>query len=56
MKQSSCFTAQRQNPEEKLNAEIKREMGKRVQIRTKARLHEAANEHMSTLMAPRGAS
>jgi transposase len=37
------------NPEERLNADLKHEMGKRVPIRTKARLREAANEHMTML-------
>lgn len=37
------------NPEERLNADLKREMGKRVPIRTKAKLREAANEHMTML-------
>ncbi|NMM78890.1 transposase [Acidovorax sp. SRB_24] len=33
------------NPEERLNADLKQEMGKRVPIRTKAKLREAANDH-----------
>ena len=37
------------NPEERLNADLKREMGKRVPVRTKAKLREAANEHMQRL-------
>jgi transposase len=37
------------NPEERLNADLKQEMGKRVPIRTKAKLREAANDHMTTL-------
>jgi transposase len=37
------------NPEERLNADLKQEMGKRVPVRTKAKLREAANEHMSML-------
>jgi transposase len=37
------------NPEERLNADLKQEMGKRVPVRTKARLREAANEHMAML-------
>lgn len=37
------------NPEERLNADLKQEMGKRVPIRTKAKLREAANEHMTML-------
>ena len=37
------------NPEERLNADLKQEMGRRVPVRTKARLREAANEHMAML-------
>jgi transposase len=37
------------NPEERLNADLKQAMGKRVPVRTKARLREAANEHMVML-------
>ena len=37
------------NPEERLNADLKQEMGKRVPVRTKATLREAANEHMAML-------
>ena len=37
------------NPEERLNADLKQEMGKRVPVRTKAKLREAANEHMAML-------
>ena len=37
------------NPEERLNADLKKEMGKRVAVRTKAKLREAANEHMAML-------
>ncbi|WP_331694822.1 IS630 family transposase [Pandoraea sputorum] len=37
------------NPEERLNADLKREIGKRVPVRTKAKLREAANEHMTML-------
>jgi len=37
------------NPEERLNADLKREMGKRVPIRTKTKLRHAANEHMAML-------
>ena len=37
------------NPEERLNADLKQEMGKRVPVRTKAKLREAANEHMHML-------
>jgi len=34
---------------QKLNADLKQEMGKRVPVRTKARLREATNEHMAML-------
>lgn len=34
------------NPEERLNADLKQAMGKKVPVRTKAKLREAANEHM----------
>jgi len=37
------------NPEGRLNADWKPEMGKRVPVRTKARLREAANDHMAML-------
>ena len=37
------------NPEERLNADLKQEMGKRVPVRTKAKLRDAANEHMAVL-------
>ncbi len=37
------------NPEERLNADLKQEMGKRVPVRTKAKLREAANAHMHML-------
>jgi len=37
------------NPEERLNADLKQAMGKRVPVRTKAKLREAANEHMAML-------
>ena len=37
------------NPEERLNADLKQEMSKRVPVRTKAKLRQAATEHMSTL-------
>lgn len=37
------------NPEERLNADLKQEMGKRVPVRSKAKLREAANEHMAML-------
>ena len=37
------------NHEERLNADLKQQMGKRVPVRTKAKLREAANEHMAML-------
>ena len=37
------------NPEERLNADLKHEMGKRVPVKTKAKLREAANDHMAML-------
>lgn len=37
------------NPEERLNAHLKQEMGRKVPVRTKAKLREAANEHMAML-------
>ena len=37
------------NPEERLNVDLKQHTGKRVPVRTKAKLHEAANEHMAML-------
>ena len=35
--------------EERLNADLKQEMGKRVPVRTKIRLRAAASEHMAML-------
>ncbi len=37
------------NPEEHLNADLKQAMGKKVPVRTKAKLRDAANEHMAML-------
>jgi transposase len=37
------------NPEERLNADLKQEMSKRVPVRTKAKLRQAATEHMTML-------
>lgn len=37
------------NPEERLNADLKQAMGKKVPIRTKAKLRDAANDHMFAL-------
>ena len=35
------------NPEERLNADLKNEMGKRVPVRTRAKLRQAATDHMT---------
>jgi hypothetical protein len=35
------------NPEERLHADLKQEMRKKVLVRTKAKLREAANEHIA---------
>jgi len=37
------------NPAERLNADLKQEIGKRVPVRTKAKLREAVNDHMAML-------
>jgi transposase len=37
------------NPEERLNADLKQAMGKKVPVRTKAKLRDATNEHMAYL-------
>ena len=37
------------DPEERLNADWKREMGKRVPVRTKVKLREVENENMAML-------
>lgn len=37
------------NPEDRLNADLKQAMGKRVPVRTQAKLRDAANEHMAML-------
>ena len=37
------------NPEERLNADLKQEMSKRVPVRTKSKLREAATQHMTML-------
>ena len=48
-----CFTwpsdIPQLNPEERLNADLKQEMGKRVPLRTKTKLRQAANEPMTML-------
>jgi hypothetical protein len=41
-----CYGPQ-PNPEERLNADLKLAMGRIVPVRTKAKLREAANEHMT---------
>ena len=40
------------NPEERLNAALKQEMGKRVPIRTNVKLRQAANDPMGLATAP----
>jgi transposase len=37
------------NPEERLNADLKWKLGKRVPVRTKVKLRQAANDHMTML-------
>ncbi|MHB1669758.1 IS630-like element ISCARN41 family transposase [Acidovorax temperans] len=37
------------NPEERLNADLKQALGKKVPVRTKAKLRDAANAHMTML-------
>ena len=37
------------NPEERLNADLKQEICKRVPVKTKAKLRQAANDHMAML-------
>ena len=37
------------NPEERLNADLKQTVGKRMPVRTKARLRGAAGDHMAML-------
>jgi transposase len=37
------------NPEERLNADLKQAMGKRMPARTKGKLRDAANDHMAML-------
>jgi transposase len=37
------------NPEERLNADLKQAIGKKVPVRTKAKLRAAANDHMTHL-------
>ena len=49
----SCFYlpsySPQPNPEERLNADLKQEMGKRVPVRIKAKLRAVASEHMAML-------
>jgi len=45
----SLWDSPQLNPEERLNADLKQEMGKQVPVRTKAKLREAANSHMMRL-------
>ena len=42
-------TARNSTAEERLNADLKQDMGKRVPVRTKAKLRQAANDHMAML-------
>ena len=42
-------TSPQLNPEARPNADLKQEMGKRVAVRTKAKLREAANDPMAML-------
>ncbi len=37
------------NPEERLNAELKRVMGSKVPVRTKGKLQAAAQDHMTDI-------
>ena len=37
------------NPEERLNADLKQEISKRVPVKTRAKLRQAANDHMAML-------
>ena len=37
------------NPEERLNADLKKEIGKHVPVRSKAKLREATSQHMTML-------
>ena len=41
------------NPKERLNVDLKPDMGKRLPLRANASLREAANEHITCLNAPR---
>ncbi len=37
------------NPEERLNADLKQAIGKKVPVRTKAKLRDATQQHMDML-------
>jgi transposase len=37
------------NPEERLNADLKLDIGKKVLVKTKAKLRDAAKQHMAML-------
>ena len=39
------------NPDERLNADLKHAIGSKVPVRTKAKLHAAATDHMATIEA-----
>ena len=39
------------NPDERLNADLKQALGSRVQVRTKAKLRTATENHMNMLAA-----
>ncbi|MBK6869081.1 MAG: IS630 family transposase [Burkholderiales bacterium] len=41
------------NPDERLNADLKQAIGSQVPVRTKAKLHAAANEHMQSIATNR---
>ena len=41
------------NPDERLNADLKQAIGSKVPVRTKAKLHAAANEHMQSIATKR---
>ena len=41
------------NPDERLNADLKQAIGSKVPVRTKAKLHAAANEHMQSIATNR---
>ena len=45
----SLWDSPQLNPEERLNADLKQEMGKHVPVRTKAKLRDATKAHMMML-------